>query len=195
MDDPVQAKTYLTKIYSSAERMSNLINEVLQYSRLSGKLDYNSVDLNTLIRDITSEAEAHSSDKKPIFTLSVLPELEGSAAQLRQLFSNLISNSIKYCRATPEINISATTVTENGIEKAQIFVKDNGIGFDEKYKTEIFDLFKRLHGRFEYEGTGIGLSICKKIAERHGGEIAAESKPGEGALFLITLPLKQADRM
>lgn len=195
INDPEQAKSYLSKIYSSAGRMSNLINDVLQYSRLSGKLLYENTDLNVLIKNVISDLDINNADKKTEFSIADLPNIEGSGPQLRQLFSNLISNSIKYSEGDTKIDITCKTATENGTEKLVIFVKDNGIGFDNKHSTEIFDLFKRLHGRSEYEGTGIGLSICKKIVERHGGDISASSTPGNGAVFIVTLPLKQVGRM
>ena len=126
----------------------------------------------------------------------------GDAAQLRQLFQNLIGNALKFHQRglAPHVVVSTEVVAAGPAssgrarvaESAGISVTDNGIGFDEKYLESVFTIFQRLHGRDEYEGTGIGLAICRKVAERHGGTITARSKPGQGATFIVTLPLFHA---
>jgi signal transduction histidine kinase len=120
-----------------------------------------------------------------------LPKLEADPTQMRQLFQNLIGNALKFHRpdVTPEVRVGAEPVPEANEECWRIEVADNGIGFEEKYAERIFTMFERLHGRSTYEGTGIGLAICRKIAQRHGGEIAARSIPGQGSTFIVTLPL------
>jgi two-component system, NtrC family, sensor kinase len=132
-----------------------------------------------------------------------LPSLEGDATQLRQLFQNLIGNALKFHKkdVPPIVKISSQLVTEyqNSLGElvpgkfCQISVTDRGIGFDEKYLDRIFAIFQRLHSRSEYEGTGIGLAICRKIVDRHNGMITAKSSLGEGTTFMVTLPLKQGD--
>jgi signal transduction histidine kinase len=134
-----------------------------------------------------------------------LPTIEADATQMRQLFQNLIGNGLKFRRPdiAPHVEVSASRMTsteadEDGSTERlpqdaawRIIVRDNGIGFDEKYLDRIFDVFQRLHGRGEYEGTGIGLAICRRIVIRHGGRITAESQPGNGATFIIQLPARQ----
>lgn len=191
INDPKQAAIYLKRIYSSAGRMSSLINDILQYSRLSAKTDFTPVKLSETLTGIVTELEMEIASKKAKVIIAPLPVVDGACRQLQQLFSNLMTNALKYSIESPVIEITAEIITENNTQKARIYFKDNGIGFDEKYSTQIFDLFKRLHSKSEYEGTGIGLSICKKIAEQHGGSITAESEPGKGSVFIVTLPLKQ----
>lgn len=195
MDDPKQAEAYLKRIYTSAGRMSNLITDILQYSRLSAKTDFSPVNLSETLGNVLSELEMQITSKKAIINIAALPVVEGSGWQLQQLFSNLFTNALKYTTELPVIDVSGKIITEKGIDKVQVYFKDNGIGFEEKYNTQIFDLFKRLHSKSEYEGTGIGLSICKKIAEQHGGGIIATSAPGKGAEFIVTLPLKHMLQM
>lgn len=125
-----------------------------------------------------------------------MPTLDADASQMRQLLQNLIGNGLKFARADepPVVTVESRLLpVENGeIPRCEISVGDNGIGFEEVYLDRIFELFQRLHGRQEYEGTGMGLAICRKIAERHGGSITARSAPNEGAKFIVTLPLRQA---
>ena len=140
-----------------------------------------------------------------------LPMIDADPSQMRQLFQNLLSNALKFHRESvrPEVKIQGTLLTsthqiaENQSDcpevkfdhrRCQISVTDNGIGFDEKYLDRIFNVFQRLHNRGTYEGTGVGLAICRKIVERHGGAIAARSKPGQGSTFIVTLPVKQSTR-
>jgi signal transduction histidine kinase len=112
---------------------------------------------------------------------------------MRQLMQNLIGNALKYHRpeVPPVVRVSNRPVAGQARELCQIVVEDNGIGFEEVYADRIFTIFQRLHGRTEYEGTGVGLAVCRKIAERHGGSISARSTPGQGSSFLVTLPIRQ----
>ncbi len=131
-----------------------------------------------------------------------LPAIEGDPTQMRQLLQNLIDNGLKFRRPGEPPVVKIHSQFQNGSTKNggsdcqddqsyQILVEDNGIGFDEKYVDRIFTVFQRLHGRDQYEGTGVGLAVCRKIAERHGGTITAKSVPGQGAKFILTLPVKQ----
>jgi signal transduction histidine kinase len=115
--------------------------------------------------------------------------VEADATQMRQLFQNLINNALKFHKPDEAPVVRVRSTSNHGL--CQIHVEDNGIGFDEKYLDRIFNPFQRLHHRGEYEGTGMGLAICRKIVERHGGSITARSAPGQGATFIVTLPLKQ----
>lgn len=180
------AKMYLDVISQSTERMRNLIKCLLDYSRLGREKCQSMVDCNqlveTLLKDMAStidqaRAKVHYTDLPTIFAYSI---------ELRQLFQNLIGNAIKFRKAhtAPEINISAGKC--GSVWK--FAVRDNGIGIDTALKETVFLMFRRLHGRDAYEGNGIGLAHCKKIAEMHGGELTVESIPGESSTFFFTIP-------
>ncbi|MCW3075860.1 MAG: sensor signal transduction histidine kinase, partial [Bacteroidetes bacterium] len=128
--------------------------------------------------------------KKAKITVASLPEIKGIQILLHQLFYNLINNSLKFSKAnvTPEIQIACEVKHTNGVKQLRIIMRDNGIGFEDNKKNIIFGTFKRLHSKDDYEGTGLGLALCKKIVARHGGDISANGKPGEGAEFIIELP-------
>src|SRR4051812_45656212 len=140
--------------------------------------------------------------KKARIEVSALPVIDGDPVQLQQRFQNLISNAVKFHKpeAKPEVVISAKTIVASehslkgaagGEEMCEIRVQDNGIGFDGRFADQVFVVFQRLHSRSEFEGTGIGLAICRKITDRHGGMIVAKSSEGEGATFIVTLPVRQ----
>lgn len=182
-----EAEPYIKKIHSSAGRMTQLIKDVLVYSRLSAEKDFVHVDLNEILDTVIADYELLIKEKKAKIERGWLPAIKGIPLQMEQLFSNLISNSLKYCEKTPVITIShEINPLTNSLH---LIFKDNGIGFDAQYSDQIFKLFQRLHGKGDYAGTGIGLSICKKIVEQHNGSISAKSQPGQGATFNITLPL------
>jgi PAS domain S-box-containing protein len=200
IDDDYKRRKYLEKIDASSERMSRLIKDVLNYSRLSkSEKVFTDVDLKEIIEGVKVDMELLSEEKKAQFTISELPVISGIRQQLVQLFYNLVSNSLKFTTEAPHITISARLLTtkeiesskelNNGIRYVEINVKDNGIGFEQKYVTQIFTIFKRLNTRQAYSGTGIGLALCKKIVDNHHGLITAQSSPGEGAEFRITLPV------
>jgi light-regulated signal transduction histidine kinase (bacteriophytochrome) len=153
------------------------------------------VSLNELLIEVLSDMEVEIERHRVEINIGPLPVIWANESQMRQLFQNLISNGIKFRKenTTPVISVlhdkSKTALLDNANTHCRIVVKDNGIGFDEQYADEIFLVFKRLHSYHEYEGTGVGLSICKKIVDRHGGQIAASSQPGEGAMFYLDLPL------
>ena len=198
-DDKATAATYFNKIGKSAKRMSNLIKDVLNYSRL-GKSEVLSteVDLNQVLKDIMLDYESLITDRRAIITSTSLPVIHGIESQLRQLFANLLSNSLKFSGPIPEISITARPFTagkrddlpelEKGREYVELVFTDNGIGFDQQYAEKIFMIFQRLHSRAEYSGTGIGLALSKKIVENHHGHITATSESGQGAVFTIILP-------
>jgi len=179
--------TMLDNMSRAATRMRELINDLLNYSQLQQqKLVFEEVDLNTVVADILKDLEVAVKEKTAAFDIAELPVISGNPMRLRQLFSNLISNSLKYSKPglAPLIHISATS-TGPGIS---ITIQDNGIGFDEIYKEKIFGLFERLHTKTEYPGTGIGLSICKRIVELHHGKISATSVQNEYARFEVMFP-------
>lgn len=198
------SKMYLSKINSASQRMLMLIRDVLAISQLSKtSVVFEQVDLNVTLTEILKDFELLIEQKGCVVENQKLPTIEAIPVQMNQLFSNLISNAIKFARdgVTPCLEIRCE-VTESTLRKKfpslkpspQYFVVsfvDNGIGFEQSNADQIFDIFKRLHTRQEYEGTGMGLAMCKKIAENHGGHIYATSTPGEGARFMVILPVTQ----
>jgi light-regulated signal transduction histidine kinase (bacteriophytochrome) len=181
----------LERMIAAARRMRNLINDLLTFSRITTMAKpFMPVDLNSLLKEVLSDLEVRTRDSGGQIEAGHLPTIDADPLQMRQLLQNLIGNGLKFHRAgvAPIIKISGT----NGGAHCHLTIADNGIGFDEKYLDRIFTIFQRLHGRNEYEGTGIGLAICRKIVERHGGELTARSAVGEGATFIITLPVKQS---
>lgn len=194
---------YFDKIIGSSRRMQSLINDLLSFSRHSmGSSDFKKTDLSLLVRQATAELEIAIEKNKAQVHIGELPEAWVIPGLMQQLFYNLISNALKFRKneVSPEIYISAEKMkltelshdhSDNGkTGYYKIAVADNGIGFDPKYAEEIFMVFKRLHSYHEFEGTGVGLSICKKIIEKHNGFIRAESKMNEGSVFWIALPEK-----
>jgi len=196
---PEKGKSYLQRIESSTNRMQQLIDGLLLYSRVSSTAKpFERINLKTIIQsvidDLAVKIERYHAD---ISIDDQLPVIEADPLQMRQLFQNLIGNSLKYHHPDrkPEITISLIPLSEKNCTQGHIClsVKDNGIGFDNKYKKMIFDIFQRLHTEKQLKGTGIGLSICKKIIRRHQGTISAEGKSGIGAIVTITLPLLQKE--
>lgn len=178
------------RMQSSAQRMRTLINDLLKYSRVTTKAQpFSKINLNDVLSHVVSDLEVRLEQSLGKVKWRDLPMLEAEPNQMLQLFQNLIGNALKFSKT----NVPPVVTVEGKIEGAncQISVSDNGIGFDEKYLDRIFTVFQRLHGRHEFEGTGIGLAICRKIIERHGGAITAKSQEGEGSTFIVTLPLKQ----
>ena len=185
---------------AAAERMQNLIHALLQYSRLSTRPEeFGPVALGPLVQEVLSDLSSRISETGARVTVDELPSVVASPTQMRQLFQNLIGNSLKFRgEATPDIRVSARllsgaagTLSESEAPRVEIRVADNGIGFDDRYLDKLFQPFSRLHGREKYEGTGMGLAICRKIVQRHGGSITATAVPGRGATFIVTLPLCQ----
>ena len=200
-----EGRDYLARMQNAAGRMQTLINDLLTFSRVTTKArPFVSVDLNRVAREVLSDLEVRLEQTGGRVELDDLPVLDADPLQMRQLFQNLIGNALKFRRPgePPMVRVSAERVGPAGGESApvpspfayRIAFSDNGIGFDEKYLDRIFTVFQRLHGRDAYEGNGVGLAVCRRIAERHGGGITAESSPGRGATFYVTLPARQAEK-
>jgi signal transduction histidine kinase len=184
----------LQRIVKASERMQSLVQNLLEYSRHSQMDDhFSKTDFNHIIKDVLLDLEVDIKKKQAIVVVNNLPVLQAVPSMAKQLFSNLISNALRFSKAdiVPQIEIFAEQgVNENNLKSPwyNIYVKDNGIGFDPKYTDDIFVVFKRLHSYHEIAGTGIGLSICKKIVEKHKGTITAKGVVDEGATFIVGLP-------
>jgi PAS domain S-box-containing protein len=191
-----EIQDYLERMQSAAARMRTLINDLLAFSRVIRSSEpFVPVDLGVITKEVLGDLEVRIEKSGAKIELQQLPTIEADPMQLRQLMLNLLSNALKFQApgATPEIKISARTFEPLSREpQCELQVQDNGIGFDEKYMDKIFAVFQRLHGRTEYEGTGVGLAVCRRIVDRHHGTITARSQPGKGATFIVTLPVKQA---
>lgn len=181
---------YLNRVLNSAGRMRQLLRDLLEFSRVASKPQpLKELDLRQIVLEAADVFEATMKETGARIEIGELPVIEADESQMLQLFQNLIGNSLKYRSSeSPLISIYAKAST-GGI--CEINVKDNGIGFDQEYAERIFTPFQRLHGREEYDGTGMGLAICRKIVERHGGNIRADSNPGTGSTFIIMLPIKR----
>ncbi|MDQ3278418.1 MAG: PAS domain-containing protein [Bacteroidota bacterium] len=180
-----------SRIENATQRMGNLIDDLLLYSHVSHRpLETERVDLGETVQRVLEDLELDIEEKKAVVKMGKLPFVNGYKRQLQQLFQNLISNAIKYSKVDvpPTIDIRAEEVEKTATRYYRISVKDNGIGFDPVYADKIFQMFARLHGRAEYSGTGVGLSIVKKVVENHNGLIAVESEVNEGSVFKIYLP-------
>jgi two-component system, LuxR family, sensor kinase FixL len=195
-----QGKDYVDRMLNAASRMQNLINDLLEFSRVTSKSkSFVKVDLDQILTEVLTDLEVTIDQTGTEIIRSPLPVIQAEPTQMRQLFQNLISNAIKFRKEgeSPIINVYAKGLQRKphltatpGDEVTEIYVEDNGIGFDEKYLDRIFNIFQRLEGQ-KYAGSGIGLAICRKIAIRHGGDITAQSQPGVGTRFIITLALTQ----
>jgi len=198
-----ETERYFKKIINSSKRMQMLINDLLNFSRQSvSPSDFEKTDLNSLAKDAIVELELEIEKSKAKIVLGELPVVWAIPSLMKQLFHNLLSNAVKFRKkdVAPLVHIEAKKINEsnnrhsavsNG-SKYKISLTDNGIGFDPKYSNEIFMVFKRLNSYHEYEGTGVGLSICKKIIEKHNGFIVAQSEPGKGSTFSFILPENQS---
>lgn len=206
-----QGLDYLERMQNAAERMQTLIDDLLTFSRVTSKAQpFVRVSLTQVAQEVLSDLEVRVQQTCGRVEVGELPTIDADPLQMRQLLQNLISNALKFHRSDepPMVKIRSQLIQEAEQQRAvsspatvetlnltalhyQIIVEDNGIGFELKYLDRIFNVFQRLHGRSEYDGTGMGLAICRKIAERHGGSITATSIPGQGATFIVTLPVKQ----
>lgn len=197
-----EAQVYIQKIISGSERMRNLINDLLNYSKLSVVAHFTHTDLSTVLHDTISDLELAIKEKAAVVDAGPLPQIEAIPGQIRQVFQNIISNALKFSKAglPPHIRIRSERTAELSFSAGdaadgaylRLYISDNGIGFDEAYIEKIFTMFQRLHSRSQYEGTGIGLAIVKKIIEKHNGLLTARSKEGEGTTFIMILPIAQA---
>jgi signal transduction histidine kinase len=200
-----RGRDYIERMQLATQRMQHLINDLLTYSRVTTRAQpFVSVDLGRIVREVLSDLEMQVKRVGGRVEVGDLPRIDADPIQMGQLLQNLIGNALKFHRQdqAPVVKIHAQLLKVQeghlagnapGDELCQIAVEDNGIGFDEKYLDRIFQVFRRLHGRDTYEGTGVGLAICRKIVERHSGNITATSSPGQGATFVVTLPVKQPD--
>jgi signal transduction histidine kinase len=188
-----EGQAYAQKIINSSQRMSTLINDLLNYSKLSGEGLFQPTDVNKVIRELIADLELLITEKKATIKVDEFPEMEVIPGQIRQLFQNLLSNALKFSRndVPPVVNVNVEEIDRNGERICRISVIDNGIGFNETYKDKIFTMFQRLHTKDAFEGTGIGLAIVKKIVEKHNGSITVSSKENEGTVFTVLLPVKQ----
>ncbi|MBI1731106.1 PAS domain S-box protein [Candidatus Acetothermia bacterium] len=189
---------YLDRMKDSAQRLQILINDLLTYSRVSTRNEERvPVDLDTIVKNVLSDLEVQLERTAGRVEVNGLPAINANPTLMHLLFQNLISNGLKFHRegVPPVVRISSRDLHSGPRSRAfcEISITDNGIGFEHADSERMFEVFQRLHSRSEYEGTGIGLAICKKIVERHGGTITAQGKPGEGATFTIRLPQKGRD--
>jgi signal transduction histidine kinase len=182
-----KGKDYLERMRKASVRMKNVIEDLLMFSKIGAQANFERVDLQEVLAEIKSDLEIKIAQSGAIVeTSGCLPPLTGNKSQIHHLFQNLIANAIKFAKkdVTPVIRIEC----DQTADAVNVRVSDNGIGFDEKYLEHIFKMFQRLHPQHEYEGSGIGLSICQKIVQQHGGQITARSTLGEGSTFVVTLP-------
>lgn len=182
-----EGSDYLSRMHSAAVRMSTLIDDLLSFSRVTTRQNPTTrVNLNTIVSEVVGDLETRIKEVEGDVKVGVLPSAVADPTHMRQLFQNLIANALKFSRPNvpPVVTIASSEDTHN----YEIRVSDNGIGFEEKYLDRIFSVFQRLHDRKTYEGTGIGLAVCRKIVERYNGTITAESKKGKGSTFIIQLP-------
>ena len=203
LDEP--GRDYLARMLAATVRMRRLINDLLSFSRVTTKARaFVTVDLAEVAQEVVSDLEGRMFDTGGRVEVGALPTIEAEPLQMRQLLQNLIGNGLKFHRQgePPVVRIEGRLLDTSdphaegpapGPRRCEIQVQDNGIGFEEVYSERIFELFQRLHGRDEYEGTGMGLAICRKIVTRHGGTISAHSAPGQGATFIVTLAVTQEE--
>lgn len=191
LDD--RGKDYLERMERSARQMQKFVDDLLQYSKVTASSNRRQqVDLKETISHVLTVLESRIEQTHPILEVGSMPVVEADRMQMSQLFQNLISNAFKFHKKgePPVVRINHR-ILENGCH--EIRVEDQGIGFDEKHRDRIFKPFERLHGKSEYEGTGMGLAICQKIVHRHGGELTAQSSPQEGTAFIVTLPAQRGE--
>lgn len=205
-----EGREYIRRMGEAASRMQRLINDLLTFSRITTKAKpFETVDVKKITNEVISDLEVRIEETKGNVEIGELPKVDADPVQIRQLMQNLIGNALKFSQPgqSPKIKVYSQSFSDKSASfimdgqnietkssadtMCQIIVQDNGIGFDEKYLDRIFTVFQRLHGRTEYEGSGVGLAVCRKIVERHRGTITAESKEGQGSTFLITLPINQ----
>lgn len=185
---------FLEKIQSASSRMTDMIEGVLKFSKISGSQQRcEQIDLNKVIADVMVDLEVPIQQTNANIQFQNLPTIEGATVLIHQLFYNLINNALKFSKkdAAPQVEISATVRDDGHEPYALIAVSDNGIGFNQQHAEHIFDTFTRLHPKDKYEGTGLGLALCKRIAVRHGGDITADGSESNGATFYISLPIHQ----
>jgi len=192
-----ESQFYLSKLQHATDRIQVMIESILSFSSASSSnQDIKQVDLNEVVRQVETDLELLIQEKQAVIDRELMPTIEGSGILLYQLFYNLIYNSLKFSKAeeAPVITITSQLHSYNNVDAVTIRVSDNGIGFDNKFKSKIFSAFTRLNSKDRYEGTGLGLALCQKVVERHGGDISASGEKNKGATFSILLPLTQTGK-
>jgi PAS domain S-box-containing protein len=187
-----QGRDYLARMRGAAARMSSLVHDLLEFSRVASRpVVLEEVSLDGVAAGVVADLQARLDETGGRVEAEALPTVTADATQMRQLLQNLVGNALKFHRpgVPPVVRVSAETVRGAAVPSWRLEVADEGVGFDPAEAERIFAPFQRLHGRAEFEGTGMGLAICRRIAERHGGTITAAARPGEGAVFTVTLPL------
>jgi signal transduction histidine kinase len=195
---PDEGKMFIDRMQDAAGRMRRLINDLLSYSRVSSKSrPFVAVDLDKILAEVLSDLQVRLDETEGQIIAGKLGTIDADPTLMRQLIQNLLSNALKFRKTDtkPVIRIATTpgepvSIGTRMVPSIVLTIADNGIGFDNTYKEQIFKIFQRLHGRLEYEGTGVGLATCRKIVERHLGTIDANGDPGEGATFVIELPVQ-----
>jgi light-regulated signal transduction histidine kinase (bacteriophytochrome) len=200
---PEFGREYVNRMLTSAGRMRRLIDDLLMLSRVTTQpRQFRPVELGKLVEEVVSDLDVRFAEVGGRARVGLLPVVEANPTQMRQLFQNLIANAVKFHRPGEPVVVEIegeltgppTTNPGGGLGPVcRITLRDNGIGFDNKYRERIFEVFQRLHGRDAYEGTGVGLAICRKIVERHGGTINAHGREGVGATFVVDLPVHQPE--
>lgn len=198
-----EVQIYLDRMLAATDNMRTLIDNLLEFSRISRThRPFEKTNLNHILSEVKADLELKIEESQAAIRAGNLPEIDAIPMQMRQLFTNLFTNAIKFRQPDkqPTITITSTVLTEKEKEERQlptdkemyeITIRDNGIGFDQEYSEKIFQIFQRLHGKSEYPGSGIGLSICKKIIDNHQGEIFARGEVANGAVFTLILPASQ----
>ncbi len=186
-----RGQDYITRMTGAAHRMQTLIEDLLTYSRVTTKAQpHVRVDLDQVVREVLGDLETRIEELNGTVTLESLPSIDADPVQMRQLFQNLIGNALKFHQADVPPTVTVASTLDGG-GAVEMTVTDNGIGFEAEHAERIFGTFQRLHGRSAYEGTGIGLSVCRKIVQQHHGWITASSQPGQGTTFTFALAAKQ----
>lgn len=183
----------LNRIYRATRRMQQLVEGMLAYARLSDQgVPFTLVDLEELVREVVDDLEGSGEPSHRHVEVESLPVVHGNPTQMRQLMQNLLSNAFKFAKKDEPCRVRVfgeeIQEPESNARVCRIVVEDNGVGFDEKYAQQVFGMLQRLHDRSQYEGSGMGLAICRRIVERHGGTIRVYSTPGVGSRFIVTLP-------
>jgi light-regulated signal transduction histidine kinase (bacteriophytochrome) len=186
LDD--KSRRHITKILQSANRMDSLVDDLLAFSRI-GRVETQkaTINLESLVRDVVAEIAPDTQGRSIIWRIGSLPICYGDPSLLRLVFTNLISNAVKFTRTRPQAEIEIDSLNHRPNEVV-VFVKDNGVGFDTKYKSKLFGVFQRLHSQGAFEGTGIGLATVQRIVHRHSGRVWAEGSIENGATFYVALP-------
>ena len=185
-----EARMLFSEITRNARKMGDLIDNLLEFSRLSRQdIFRNNIDMNNIVKNIIAELKSLEPARDINIQIGQLPVIEGDKNMLRQLFFNLISNAFKYTGKKENATIEIGNYSREG--EQVFYIKDNGAGFDPRYYNKLFGVFQRLHSSMEFEGTGVGLAIVRKIATKHGGEVWADGKVGDGACFYVSLPGKK----